>query len=297
MTSPGWKEVAWNGTRFTVPRSWQPGRIGPRHLILESGAGPAMELKWGPVRGRFSHAAHLRRMSTRREVPVRPWPLPADWVRALERFECTGFAWEAGAESARGAILYCRDCRTASLVQFFASRDTPAPHPRSAEVLAGFADHREDGRRLWAVFDIRALMPEELRLVRQRFEVGRFRVELAARGRRLSLLRWAPAAALLAPGGLTAFAQAQAGPGPMEFRPLDTAGHPGVEGRVPAPAGAFARVRVALGMTADRRARFWHLAARNRILGVVLEGRRPIAAEEMEAVCDSYGLAPVGFEI
>ncbi len=164
-------------------------------------------------------------------------------------------------------------------------------------MLAGFADHREDGRRLWAVFDIRAELPQELRLVRHRFEVGRFRVELAGRGRRLTLMRWAPAAALLAPGGLAAFAQAQAGPGPMEFRPLDTAGHPGVEGRAPAPAGAFARARVALGLTPDRRVRIWHAAARNRILGVVLAGRRPIAAEEMDVVCANYGLAPVGFEI
>jgi hypothetical protein len=251
-----------------------------------------MELKWGPVRGRFSHAAHLRRIPGRRGASIRPWSVPADWSRALARFESAGFAWDAGADSARGAILYCRACRTASLVQFFAAPGAPAPDPCWAEVLAGFDDHRADGLRLWAVYDIRALLPLEFVLLRQRFEVGRFRVEFSWGRRTIRLMRWAPAAALIAPGGLTAFARAQSGPWDLEFAPLETAGHAGVEGRARPPAGALARAQAALGLTADRRARLWHLAAANRILGALIEGRRPIAAEEMDAVCASYGLSP-----
>jgi hypothetical protein len=37
--------------------------------------------------------------------------------------------------------------------------------------------------------------------------------------------------------------------------------------------------------------RVWQVAARNRIVGVRLEGRRPIDGPEMQAVCESYGMA------
>ena len=59
----GMKQVAWNGIRFKAPRPWQIGRIGTRHLVLEDAGGPVMEVKWGPVKGKFSHAAHLKRLA------------------------------------------------------------------------------------------------------------------------------------------------------------------------------------------------------------------------------------------
>jgi hypothetical protein len=35
----------------------------------------------------------------------------------------------------------------------------------------------------------------------------------------------------------------------------------------------------------------WRVTERNRILGVRLEGRRPVADPEMRLVCDGYGMA------
>jgi hypothetical protein len=44
-------------------------------------------------------------------------------------------------------------------------------------------------------------------------------------------------------------------------------------------------------MSRFRRLRVWRVAGRNRILGVRLEGRRPIDDPDMQRVSDGYGLA------
>ena len=162
MTPVKGKEIAWNGIRFVVPAAWEPGRIGPRHLVIESEAGPAMEIKWGPVKGQFSRRAHLRRLSKltlARGAALREWTPPEDWKQALSRFECAGFAWEAGGEAAVGVILHCPTCRTASVIQFFQPPGRSGAAGQAVAVLASLRDHRDDGRVAWAVYDILALLP------------------------------------------------------------------------------------------------------------------------------------------
>ena len=221
MTPATGKEIAWNGIRFVVPAAWEPGRIGPRHLVIESESGPAMEIKWGPVKGRFSRRAHLRRLSklTRaRGATLREWAPPQDWKQALTRFEYAGFAWEAGGEAAVGAILHCPACRTASVIQFFQPPGRRGVAGQAVAVLASLRDHRDDGRVAWAVYDILALLPSGFALVRHRFEAGRFFLEFRDRRRSISLFRWAPAAVLLRDRDLSRFAETAAGFDGMEFR-------------------------------------------------------------------------------
>ncbi len=287
------KEIAWNGIRLVVPAAWEPGRIGPRHLVIESEAGPAMEIKWGPVKGRFSQRAYLRRLSKwtlARGAALREWALPKDWQQALARFESAGFAWEAGSEAAVGAILHCPACRTASMIQFFQPPGRSAAAGQAAVVLSSLRDHRDDGRVAWAVYDIRALLPGGFALVRHRFEAGRFFLEFRARRRTIGLWRWAPAAVLLRDRDLSRFAETLAGLEGLEFRATAVAGAPAVEGRERAAGGAR-RMASFLGLRSVRAARIWHVPARNRILGIVVEGRFAIDPAVMEAVGGGYGLA------
>ena len=287
------KEIAWNGIRFVVPAAWEPGRIGPRHLVIESETGPAMELKWGPVKGRFSQRTHLRRLSKltlARGATLREWVPPEDWKQALTRFESAGFAWEAGSEAAVGAILYCPACRTASVIQFFQPPGRGGAAGQAAAVLASLRDHRDDGRVAWAVYDIFALLPSGFALVRHRFEAGRFFLEFRARRRTIGLFRWAPAAVLLRDRDLSCFAETVAGLDGMEFRAAAVPGQPAVEGRARA-AGCARRLASFLGLRPIRTARIWHVPSRNRILGIVVEGRFTIDPAVMETVRGGYGLA------
>jgi hypothetical protein len=293
MTPANGKEIAWNGIRFVVPAAWEPGRIGPRHLVIESEAGPAMEIKWGPVKGRFSRHAHLRRLSKltlARGATLREWAPPQDWKQALTRFECTGFAWEGGGEAAVGAILHCPACRTASVIQFFQPLGRRGVAGQAVAVLASLRDHRDDGRVAWAVYDILALLPSGFVPVRHRFEAGRFFLEFRDRRRSISLFRWAPAAVLLRDRDLSRFAETVAGFDGMEFRATAVAGAQAVEGHE-RTAGVARRLAAALGLRPVRMARIWHVPARNRILGIVVEGRFAIDPALMETVRGGYGLA------
>jgi hypothetical protein len=293
MTPANGKEIAWNGIRFVVPAAWEPGRIGPRHLVIESEAGPAMEIKWGPVKGRFSRSAHLRRLSklTRaRGAALREWVLPQDWQQALSRFECAGFAWEAAGEAAVGAILHCPACRTASVIQFFQPPGRCGATGQTAAVLSSLRDHRDDGRVAWAVYDIRALLPSGFARVRHRFEAGWFHLEFRAQHRTIGLFRWAPAAVLLRDRDLSRFAETVAGLDGMDFRATAVSGSPAVEGRERAE-GCMRRLASSMGLRPVRTARIWHVPARNRILGIVVEGRFAIDPGVMETVQGEYGLA------
>ncbi len=288
----GWKELAWNGLGLVVPPDWEPGRIGARHLLLESESGPAMEIKWGPVRGPFSHHRHLRHLrslSTAAGATVRGCPLPAAWEPALDRFESKGFCWEAGRVAASGAIVYCPRSRTAALIQFF---HAPAAG-QAAAVLDRLHFQNETPGTRWAVFDIHAELPRGFALAHHRFEPGRFTLVFAAGRCRVELYRWAPAAVLLTGRDLEGFARSVAGWGSLRFAPGGGEAPVAVDGQSSEPAGLIERLAAPWGRRTVCRARLWHVAARNRILGIRMQDRGVVAAGLWEQVVNAYGLVSV----
>jgi hypothetical protein len=289
-----WKAIAWNGVRFEVPGNWEPARVGRRHLLLEAEPGPVMEIKWAQAKGRFSGRRRLRALAgqvARKGATFRKTSLSKNWRAVAERFEAEGFQWDAGVERAQGVLLYCPVCRTVSLIQFLERPKGGIISREAARVLASFRDHRSDDRVAWALYDIAALLPRHFVLERHRFEAGRFVLEFKGRGRRLTLYRWAPAEVLLQDRSLADFAGTIAGEANLAFRPVASAAHPAVEGGDMPPSGRRGNWRMRLGMAWFRRLRLWHVPARNRILGVRLEGRRPIEQSEMQTVSEGYGMA------
>lgn len=294
MRASSWKTIAWNGVCLTVPADWDPARVGRRHLLLASEPGPVMEIKWAAVKGRFSGRRQLRKLSRqvgRKGVVFQEAALPEKWRTPVAEFDAEGFQWDAGNERAAGVLLYCPVCHTASMIQFLERPGADVIAPNAARVLSSFRDHRTDGRIAWALYDMAALLPDYFVLGRHRFDAGRFVLNFNGRGRRLALYRWAPAEALLQNRHLADFAQTLAGGRDLAFRSTTIRGVPAVDGGDPRPAGPGGRLRVRLGMGWFRRLCLWHVAERNRILGIRLEGRRPIEALEMQAVSDGYGMA------
>jgi hypothetical protein len=220
-----------------------------------------------------------------------PAALPETWRVPVAGFEALGFRWDAGNERAAGVLLYCRACHTASMIQFLERPGAGRSDATAVRILTSFRDHRSDGRIAWTLYDIAARLPDHFLLGRHRFETGRFVLEFNGRGRRLTLYRWAPAEVLLHHRSLSDFALMVAGGKGLSFRSSTTRGHPGVDGADLLPAGTGGRLRMRLGMAWFRRLRLWRDTAHNRILGVRLEGRRPIEDAEMLAVSDGYGMA------
>jgi hypothetical protein len=286
-----WKQLAWNGIRFETPVRWDVRQIGAHHLILEDETGPVMEVKWGAVKGTFSHRAHLKRLaalqSRRNQITVAEWILPPPWEKALADFEAGGFLWQSPGASGRGAILFCTVCRTATLIQFFG--DSSVDREKVfLKILRSLRDHSQDGWLPWSIFDIQAILPQSLQLHRFRFEAGNFELAFTAGRDRIYLHRWAPAAALLAGRDLVAFAGtipefARGTPRPTTLNDCEA-----VEWEE-RPANNWWR-------NLDRFKKkpsffffcLWYLEKQNRILGLRAEGKNPLDLQLVKQIYEHY---------
>ena len=250
-----------------------------------------MELKWGPVKGTFSHKTHLKRIaalqSRRNKVRVAKWLLPPHWQKALADFEASGFLWQGLAASGRGAILFCPVCRNASLIQFF--RGSSAEREKTLlAVLKSYRDHDQADRILWSIYDIRVTLPKTLSLLRFRFEAGKFELVFTAGRQTIHLNRWAPAAALLGGRDLTEFAKtipdfANGQPKALTIKDCEA-----IEWSI-APTGGWQ----------EKISRFkiipsyfwyclWYLEKKNRILGVRAVSKRHLDFQLLNKICADY---------
>ena len=287
------KEIAWNGIRFVAPADWTPAEMGTHYLMLEQASAPILEIKWGPIRGSFSHARHLQQLSARHKKSmgktVRNWTLPADWQQALESFQTGGFQWQGPQFGGVGASLYCPGCRTATLIQFY--RSNPAFNDAIASaLLASFQDHRRDEQIRWSVFDIRANVPSFLKLWRHRFAAGYFELKFTSKTHTVILNRWGPSSILLAGKDLAGFAGSvvsfpSSTPPPVLDENLKT-----VQWSFPRAAGRWAQVlnRIKI-LPFPQQFRMWHLEEKNRILAVRVEGRRPLPPPVFIMICKGFG--------
>ena len=293
--SPQWREVAWNGVRLEVPANWEIGEIGRQHLFLETIDGPKLEIKWGPVKGRFSPRAQLKRLAASQGRKLRKdlheVALPTAWAQVLSRFESVGFLWRSGTGTigGRGIVLYCPACRQATLLQFYrAPFDRPIPY--ATRLLASFVDHTNRPLSTWAVFDVHMKIPAEYVLKAFRFETGFYELAFSSRASKLTLQRWSPADVLLGHDGLSGFERkylAYSTKRPVKFKTRST---DIVEVEDRQPKAILQRLIHHLRrQPLYIRERLWHEADKNRILGVRLEGREPIDSQHLHSICTSYG--------
>ena len=289
--TPNWKEVAWNGVRFETPSEWEIAQISSRHLILENETGPVMEVKWGPVKGNFSHKAHLKRLAALHPRSIRSgiseWFLPPHWQTALSDFETSGFLWQGEAAIGRGAILFCPACRNAALIQFFRYNSSKQEKVLSS-VLKSYCDHRQDGKMRWSVFDICVTLPQTLKLNKFRFDAGKFELEFISGRQSICLHRWAPAAALLGGGDLISFAGTVPGFSEGQPKSLSIDGYDAVEWRK-SPVSDWQRKMSRWRVNSSYFwYRLWHVAKKNRILGIRSESKYPLDSQLLDQIYKDY---------
>ena len=286
-----WKQIAWNGVSFKAPSRWEIRRIGTRHLILEDEAGPVLEVKWAPVKGSFSHRAHLKRLYASQPRNIKPriaeWFLPPPWQKALGDYEASGFLWQAENSGGRGAILFCPVCHVATLIQFL-GESTADQERVILAVLKSFRDHRGDGSTSWQVFDLRLKLPAVLKLSHYRFNTGKYELSFSDGRQSVRFFRWAPAAAILGERDLMWFCGTvpDFSIGRPELVTID--GYTAVEGSA-APAGAW---RKAISRLKIKPSffwfRLWHLQDKNRLLGIRAESKRVLDCQLLQQICKDY---------
>jgi hypothetical protein len=282
------KKVAWNGVFLDIPQSWEAGFIGDRYLVFENGAKPVMEIKWQPVKGKFSTKTHFKRLAGihgRRKKAVRPWQPPPSWISALTGRHVEGFQWREKNDSGRGVILWCPHCQTASLIQFLGDSGEEGASIQP-EILARFGDHRNDRLTAWSLFDIRMMIPEAFQLSDFAFIPGSYRFSFKNGHISLTLWRWAPAAALLADQGLTDFAAVTLNKNTHDFHDVFFDNHPAVEWKSQMES-LWRRLGPRSGPRHDAGC-VWHVESRNRILGVHILGKKPPEDNLLDSLCSSF---------
>lgn len=292
-----WKEAGWNGVRLETPFTWQPGEIGRRYLLFEDRGRPVLELKWGKIKGRFNPDQVMRKLAParRRQRPgiFEQWSPPDPLQKALAAYQFHGFGWKTSHISAKGLLLYCPLCKTATLIQFLKQNDGGDGDGRiNSHILRSFRDHGEDGRHLWALYDICARVPEAFTLVDFHFHPGYFALHFEQARQQLSLRRWSPAGVILGRQSLEVFATGNMAPAERGQEVRIRTGNSAVDGALLPVATSIPGLGW-IGRRLKRNRyqlwRVWHDTANNRILAVSLQDTRAIDKQWFHQMVSSYG--------
>jgi hypothetical protein len=268
----GWVETAWNGVILGHPASWEITRLEQDQIQWSDGARAVLEIRWAHQRGRYdaerAFTRFVRRARRKRLPRPEPWPVPQSWQDALSRFCVKGFSWQASETAGRGLLIYCPHCRRQSLLQ---------THPDLAKkpdilppLLASLQDHPLGSETPFALFGIRAHLPKGVRLIRFRFEAGRYRLNWRSRDLHIGLHRWAPAGIVLERQSLTAFTAGQFQIPPVLLTAIRQNGFTAADARV-APSRRLPGI--CRFFLSQRLVRTWHVPAQNTLLGVEVRGR------------------------
>jgi hypothetical protein len=285
------KDIAWNGIQLSVPSSWEISRVDTRYLFLENQTGPAMEIKWSPVKGRFSHHSHLKKLISQQKHQAQKYlqeqPLPPTWENALSDFVTKGFSWKSETDGGQGAILFCPACKTALMFQVF-NVNGLMPQEAFLNMLKSLQDHRSDDQTAWRVFDIQALLPKAFELKQYRFNPGNYELLLSNKCQTLKLCRWAPASSLLSQTDLVQFTADRLHLNHENLVATSALGHTAVEWQSNAIDGWTHRFYRFKRKPAFHWVRVWHVAEKNRILGICLDSKKPFETNVATDICSNY---------
>ena len=278
------KIFAWAGLRFRLPAGWETGQLGIDHGWLESDFKPVLEFKTAIVKGRFSLRRHLKQLAQRSPLRLQKETLPASWRPHLTAYHCQAFSWQGPRVAGTGVLLYCPDCRRATLMQFYRTGQSLKAF---APVLASFDDHGSERRPTVAVYDLRVTVPPTLPLVRFRFDIGRFELVFGTRRQKVTLWRWSPADAALRyhGGSLSQFARQNGLPSvaPTLSRRISE----GREWHWHAKASWADRLQRRIQRRLPPQAfRIWHQSDTNRILAARWDGERD--DDSFADICQGY---------
>jgi hypothetical protein len=261
--------------------------------MFEDDTGPVLEVKWESIKGIFSHDKHFRRLASlykkQSNISIEASPLPGGWEQALRGFETLGFQWSGNDFSGRGVILYCPKCRSATLIQIYRA-DAKDTYAMIEKLLASLKDHPLNSRMVWAVFDIRAVLPDTFRLDKHYFKPGEYKISFTNGRMRVTLHRWSPAAVLLSERNLGQFAQMAADIPFSTMQDTLKDGEHQLEWKLdPSSLSAWSQLKrrvrrkpMLIGF------RIWHEDEKNRILGIRLEGKGISPLPELETIVSSY---------
>lgn len=283
--APG-QEIGWNSLRFVLPADWQPTIIYPDYLFFEQEGFPVFELKWQLLSAKLSMEKLFRQLkvSLPQTSRLSIWKIPSDIQSLLTGFTATGFRVQEENGRSHGLILFCPECKKVSLLQW--RLDPDKQRLFFTTTLETFRDHSNGPEELWAMYDVRMMLPVEARLRSHEFLPGRYTLGFDLRGTLITLYRFKPAAALLRESTLGEFGRT------LLDRPPAAEEDDRVSWISRARGLEFLKAKA-------RRQPLWqwmrlrHDSDHNVILGVKAEGRPAIDTDWLEKIYDNFIAIPV----
>lgn len=293
-----WQTLAWNGITVSTPADWDIASIGRQYLLLANPEGPCLEIKWGAVRGRFSHRAQRRRIAaggrSGKPISVKETELPEQWRTALSGFHTSGFVWEDQTATGHGLILHCSKCRQATLIQFLLSKkagsSTGVSHDIQRRLLQSFRDHSDSPMQLLSIYDIRGRLPRDFKLQRYRFSPGNFTITLARPSATVTLYRWGLASLSLQHKTLRQFGEEHISMTRTATRKREDALGSRMHWRHSVNSW-MARLTCRLNRSFPvQGVTLWHLPEEDRILGVQAAGKTSAIHDLENTIVENYGI-------
>ena len=279
-----WQEVGWDGVTFQLPAAWQATAIRNSYLFFEQDGQPAFEMKWEQTRGRFAPERILNKLRDALQASgtvVSSWNIPPELQDLVQEYSITGFQCQHDQLASLGFLLFCPSCGRTTMFRFYGtySQDTHVLQT----VLQTFSDHTEKEDKVWAMYDIRAVLPAQAGLKSHEFMAGRYTLSFEYYGSTITLYRFKPAAALLNSKGLEAFGSS------LAEHAICVDRTDGSTATWEYTASGLDRFAVLLGR---KPAWIWlrlrHIRAKNVILGVKGSGKRDMDRELMEHIAANF---------
>lgn len=286
------EEIAWNGIRFLIPKGWQVAVIGKQYLLLEIDTGPVMEIKWNRIKGRFSHTNQLRRLAStqkkRAGKTLKKCPIPVDWKTALKNYDSEAFVWH-GKENinGKGVLLYCPSCRNATLIQFFLKGSAREDHIHQ-EILSSFKDHSKKSQINFKIFDIKALVPDNFRLLHHKFQTGKYELEFISKRQKIILYRWGTASLILKNTRLIDFSNSifsSPKDSPHSHTESDQSLIWSIEPSSIPGSRFLSRIKTKYPFQIFR---IWQVTGNNAIFAVNIKGKKQIDHDLFNRICSNY---------
>lgn len=278
---PGWQNIGWNGLSLHIPAAWDPTVIYPTYLFFEENGRAVFEVKWQKIKGKFAPEKSLDqiRKSFKDEVSLHNWDIPSDLQHLLPSFSISGFELQHEKNQNKGMILYCPECESVTLVQWYLDTDTETE--LLGQILSSFRDHTNESEQVWSIYDIKAVLPVAAELTSHEFLPGRYTLCFDLVGTQLTLYRFKPAAILL------------------EKKSVGEFGKDLLSIRQQAEGNGWASWKhkaegIELLLAKLRRKpvwhwmRLWYIPEQNVILGVKAEGKRLIETGWLDTICENF---------
>ncbi len=197
------KDIGWQGLTLRVPDGWEvtgfSGDLKEGYLRIDDGESQSCELKWGSWGPREkkepdvelraeSYLGSLSRMAKKKKQSFtgKLAPAPRGTTRP-ERIAC-GLTFTSE-KKALGVSLYCRESRRVVIAQ------VQGATTKVAEGILGSLDVKdaEPGWRLWALYDLRIVVPSEFLLLTQQVMNVYVMLSLGRGAERLTIEQWSVA--------------------------------------------------------------------------------------------------------